>query len=46
MGFPSFVVYQYIIEEDKQKIVRGVLKNRVHEALKVGWSITKCKGHH
>jgi hypothetical protein len=44
--FPSFVVDQSIIKEDKHKVVQKGLKELVYEALKRGGSIAKTRRHY
>jgi len=46
MSHVIFVVYQYFIKEDYEKIMDNGIKDVVHESLKGGFNIANTKRNH
>ena len=46
MGFPRFIVDQYVIKKDKGEMTQKGLKYFVHKSLEGRRCTAKAKGHH
>jgi hypothetical protein len=45
MGFPSFSIYENIIKENQDKMMKECIEDMINETFESGGSIIEAKGH-